>query len=181
MREPSRPADTGPDSTMPQPGPERSRVVTWCDPTAAAPAAATMSGIEFLRALAAGKVAPAPIARLMDIELDEVAEGRAVFGVVPGEHHYNLMGAAHGGLAATLLDSAMGCAVHTMLQPGQFYTTLEIKVNYVRALRHDGGRIRAIGTVVHVGARTATAEGRIVDGHGRLYAHGTTTCMLLGR
>lgn len=182
MHEMSRPAeaDPSPAQTTTQPNPERSRLVTWDDPAAAAPAAAAMSGIEFLRALAAGRLAPAPIARLMGIELDEVAEGMAVFAVVPGEHHYNLMGAAHGGLAATLLDSAMGCAVHTMLQLGQFYTTLEIKVNYVRPLRHDGGRVRAVGTVIHVGARTATAEGRVVDEDGRLYAHGTTTCMLLG-
>jgi uncharacterized protein (TIGR00369 family) len=179
MSQTSRPGDA--NSPMHRAAVERSRVVTWEDPAAAAPAGAAMNGIEFLRAIVAGKVAAAPIARLMGFELDEVAEGRAVFAAVLGEHHYNLMGAAHGGLAATLLDSAMGCAVHTLLQPAQFYTTLEIKVNYVRPLKLDSGRVRAVGTVIHIGARTATAEGRIVDHAGRLYAHGTTTCVLLGR
>lgn len=182
MDQRSERADADPLSARPtsEPGRGRLRTVTWDDPAAAARAGAAMSGIEYMRAIADGAVPAPPIARLIGFELDEVAEGRAVFTVEPGEHHYNPIGVAHGGLAATLLDSAMGCAVHTMLPAGQFYTTLEIKVNYVRALKHDTGRVRAVGTVIHMGGKTATAEGRIIDAGGRIYAHGTTTCMLLG-
>lgn len=109
----------------------------------------------------------------------EVSEGHAVFAVDPDEYHYNPIGVVHGGLAATLLDSAMGCAVHSKLPPGAGYTTLEIKVNFIRAMTGETGRVRCEAKIVHSGARTATAEGRIVDEAGKLYAHGTTTCLIL--
>jgi len=160
--------------------PVRSRTVTWEDPIAAARAGLAMPGIEYLRAIVDGRVPAPPIASLMGFEMDEISEGHVVFTVVPGEHHYNPMGVAHGGLAATLLDSAMGCAIHSMLPKGRFFTTLEIKVNYVKALRHETGRVRAIANIIHFGGKTATAEGRVVDAAGQLYAHATTTCMLLG-
>jgi uncharacterized protein (TIGR00369 family) len=159
--------------------PERTRIVTWEDPLATAHAGAALSGIEFLRAVARGEIPAPPIALLLGFTLDEVEEGRVVFTAEPGEHHYNPIGVVHGGLAATLLDSAMGCAVHSRLPRGRGYTTLEIKVNYVRAIKRDSGRLRAEGQVVHVGGRVATAEGRLVDAGGELYAHATTTCMLL--
>jgi uncharacterized protein (TIGR00369 family) len=161
-------------------GTERTRVVTWEDPVASAGSGAAMSGIEYLRAIVARKIPAAPIALLMGFELEEVGEGRAVFAVTPGEHHYNPIGVVHGGLAATLLDSALGCAVHTLLPRGRGYTTLEIKVNYVRAMKRDTGRVRAVASVVHLGGKVATAEGRVVDAAGTIYAHGTTTCLLLG-
>jgi uncharacterized protein (TIGR00369 family) len=160
--------------------PERTLTVAWEDPMAAAQAGAAMSGIDYMRAVAAGTMPAPPIARLMGFEIEEIGEGRAVFAVTPGEQHYNPIGVAHGGLAATLLDSCMGCCIHTLLPKGRAYTTLEIKVNYVRALRSESGRVRAIGTVIHMGGQVATAEGRIVDDAGKLYAHGTTTCILLG-
>jgi uncharacterized protein (TIGR00369 family) len=159
---------------------QRVRTVSWEDPVPAAAAGAAMSGLEYLRAIVEGRMPPPPIAQLMGYTLDEVSEGRAVFGMDPGEHVYNPIGSVHGGVAATLLDSAMACAVHTMLPRGAGYTTLEIKVNYVRAMSRDTGRVRAIGTLVHVGSRTGTAEGRLVDAAGKLYAHGTTTCLVLG-
>jgi uncharacterized protein (TIGR00369 family) len=156
----------------------RTRIVTWEDPLATAQAGVALSGIEFLRAVARGEIPPPPIALLLGFTLAEVEEGRVVFTAEPGEHHYNPIGVVHGGLAATLLDSAMGCAVHSRLPEGRAYTTLEIKVNFVRAIRRDSGRLRAEGQVVHMGGRVATAEGRLVDATGQLYAHATTTCML---
>jgi uncharacterized protein (TIGR00369 family) len=126
-----------------------------------------------------GELPPPPFASLLNFDLVEVSEGHAAFAVNPAEYHYNPIGVVHGGLAATLLDSAMGCAVHSMLPAGAGYTTLEIKVNFIRAMTAETGRLRCEANVVHSGARTATAEGRIVDEAGKLYAHGTTTCLIL--
>ena len=157
---------------------ERTRTVKWHDPATVAKAALAMPGAAFLRAIAEGRLPPPPIASLMGFDIEEVGEGRVVFAVDPQEYHYNPIGVVHGGLAATLLDSAMGCAVHSLLPEGRAYTTLELKVNYVRALKHDTGRVRAIGKVIHLGGKVATAEGSIVDAAGKLHAHGTTTCLL---
>jgi uncharacterized protein (TIGR00369 family) len=115
----------------------------------------------------------------MNFGLSEIGEGRATFVCDPAEYHYNPIGLIHGGLAATLLDSAMGCAVHTTLPAGVGYTTLEIKVNYVRPIMAGKGTIRCEGTVIHRGSRTATASGRVIDDKGKLYAHATTTCLIL--
>lgn len=157
---------------------ERTRTITWADPAPIAEAGRTMSGLEFLRAMADGSLPFAPIGSLMNIRPVEVEQGRVVFVATPQEYHYNPIGVAHGGLAATLLDSAMGCSVHSALPAGVGYTTIEIKVNYVRALTTAVGEVRAEGKVIHVGGRLASAEGRIVDAEGRLYAHGSTTCMI---
>ena len=157
---------------------ERTRTVTWQDPAPLGQAGLSMSGAAFLRAIAEGRLPPPPIASLMGFDIEEVGEGRVVFAVEPQELHYNPIGVVHGGLAATLLDSAMGCAVHSMLPEGRAYTTLELKVNYIRALKRGLGRVRAIGKVIHLGGKVATAEGTLVDGAGKLYAHGTTTCLL---
>jgi uncharacterized protein (TIGR00369 family) len=132
-----------------------------------------------LRAIAAGELAGAPIAHLMGFEPVEAEEGRVVFACVPGQQHYNPIGSVHGGLAATLLDSAMGCAVHSTLPEGSGYTTLELKVNFTRPITVDTGRILCEGTVVHRGGRVATAEGRVwAERSGKLLAHGTTTCLI---
>jgi len=157
----------------------RTRTVTWDDPLASAKAGAKLSGIEYLRAMANGTIPMPPLAALLGFDFDEVSEGRVVFSMMPGEHHYNPIGVVHGGVAATVLDSAMGCAVQSTQPRGRGYSTLELKVNLVRALTADSGRVHAIGTVIHVGRQTATAEGRLVDAKGKLYAHSTTTCILL--
>jgi uncharacterized protein (TIGR00369 family) len=157
----------------------RNRSVSWQDPRALAEAGRGMPGIEFLRAIASGRLPPPPIAVVLGFSLVEVEPGRAVFEVVPGEHHYNPIGVVHGGLAMTLLDSAMGCAVQTHMPAGSGYTTLEAKTNLVRAITADTGMLRAIGKTVHVGKRMATAEGRLEDAAGKLYAHATTTCIVL--
>ncbi|TQF14812.1 PaaI family thioesterase [Myxococcus llanfairpwllgwyngyllgogerychwyrndrobwllllantysiliogogogochensis] len=156
----------------------RTRTVTWRDPLEGVAAAKSLSGLEYLRAIVRGEVPGAPIAALMGFAPVEVSEGRAVFVVEPGEHHYNPIGTVHGGLAATLLDSALGCAVHSTLPVGAGYTTLELHVNMVRAISHDTGLLTCTGEVIHVGGRVATAQARLTDADGKLYAHGTTTCMV---
>ena len=158
---------------------ERTRIVTWQDPAPVGKEAFSMAGAAFLRAIAERKLPPPPIANLMGFDIEEVGEGRVIFGVEPQEYHYNPIGMVHGGLAATLLDSAMGCAVHSLLPEGRAYTTLELKVNFVRPLKHDTGRVQAIGKVIHLGGKVATAEGSLIDRAGKLYAHATTTCLLV--
>lgn len=157
---------------------ERTRTITWADPVAAAESGRVMSGLEHLRAMADGRLPLPPIAELMGFWLAEAEEGRVVFAALPAEYHYNPIGVVHGGFAATLLDSAMGCAVHSTLPASTGYTTLEVKINYVRPLTRETGEVRCLGNVIHAGGRTATAEGRLEDAAGRLYAHATTTCLL---
>src|SRR6266513_1875857 len=111
------------------------------------------------------------IGALMNFNITELSEGRAVFTVEPAEYHYNPIGVVHGGLAATLLDSAMGCAVHSTLPAGASYTTLEIKVNFIRPMTAETGVVRCEANIIHVGGRTATAEGKVFDQKGKLYAH----------
>jgi uncharacterized protein (TIGR00369 family) len=148
-------------------------------PEALAAAGRRTSGLEFLRALRDGELAPPPIAILLGMRLVEVEEGRAVFECVPGEQHYNPIGVVHGGFAMTLLDSAMTCAIQTRAQAGTGFTTVEAKTNFVRPITAGTGKIRPVGTLIHAGSRLATAEGRVVDAAGKLYAHATTTCILL--
>jgi len=158
---------------------KRTLEVKWEDPIALAQAARKMSGIEFLRAIRDRRLPAPPIAQLLGFALVEVEPGHAVFEVTPGEQHYNPIGVVHGGLAMTLLDSAMGCAVHTQMPAGTAYTTLEAKTNLVRAITAETGKLRAIGKTLHVGKRMATAEGRLEDASGKLYAHSSTTCIVL--
>jgi uncharacterized protein (TIGR00369 family) len=157
----------------------RERAVTWEDPMPASRAAATMSGLEYLQALLDGRFPPPPIAILLGFTLREVQRGRAVFEVQPAEYHYNPIGLVHGGLAATLLDSALGSAVHSTLAAGVRYTTVDLQVHLVRAVTVDTGVLRCEASVVHAGSRLATAEGRLIDANGRVYAHGSTTCLIL--
>jgi uncharacterized protein (TIGR00369 family) len=158
---------------------ERALAVAWDDPAALAAAGRTLPGIDFLRAIREGRLPAPPIAKLLGFDLVEVELGHAVFECRPGEQHYNPIGVVHGGLAMTLLDSAMGCCVHTRMPAGGAYTTLEAKTNLVRAITEKSGTLRAIGKLVHFGSRIATAEGRLVDAEGKLYAHATSTCMVL--
>jgi uncharacterized protein (TIGR00369 family) len=158
----------------------RTRTVTWQDPLAALPAAAGMSGMAFMKAVFDGELPPPPIMTTMAITGGEVEEGRAVFEGEPGEFLYNPIGVVHAAFAMTILDSAMGCAVHTTLAVGERYTTLETKVNFVRAITAETGPVRCEGVVVHRGGRIATAEGKLfAKGSGKLLAHGTSTCMVI--
>jgi uncharacterized protein (TIGR00369 family) len=140
---------------------------------------AGLSGLEHLRAIRDGRLPAAPMAQKLDFALVEVDHGRVVFEGRPSAAFYNPIGTVHGGWAATLLDSCMGCAAHSTLPPGSAYTTLEFKVNLVRAITAATGTVRATGVVLQAGRRIATAEGRLVDAAGRLLAHGTTTCLVL--
>jgi uncharacterized protein (TIGR00369 family) len=136
------------------------------------------SGLEIMQAMLAGELPYPHIAETLDFSLIEVSVGRTVFQGVPQLKHYNPLGTVHGGWYATLLDSALGCAVHTALPAGRGYTTAELSVNIVRAASFKSGPLRAIGTVIHSGRQMATAEARIVGADGKLYAHGTTTCLV---
>jgi uncharacterized protein (TIGR00369 family) len=157
----------------------RSLSISWSDPVALAEAGRSMSGIEFLRAIRDGRLPHPPICSLLNYRLVEVEPGHAVFEITPAEQHYNPIGVVHGGIAMTLLDSAMGCAVQTEMPAGGGYTTLEAKTNLVRGVSAGSGPLRAIARLVHLGKRVATAEGRLEDTQGKLYAHATTTCLIL--
>ena len=158
---------------------ERTRTYSWDDPFAGLRAARTMTGLEYLRAIARRELPAPPIAATLDFTIDTIEEGCVVFAIEPQEFHYNPIGVVHGGLAATLCDSAMGCAVHSTLPAGTAYTTLELKVNLVRALTKDTGRVRCEGKTIALGGRIATAEARLTDANGTLYAHATTTCLIM--
>ncbi len=139
---------------------------------------AAMTGLDFVRAMFAGKLPPPPIMQTIE-PYDQVADSGAVaFSSVPGFRHYNPIGSVHGGYAATLLDSAMGLAVHTTLPAGSGYTTLEFKVSFIRGMTEDTGPVRTEGKVLNAGRRAATAEARIIDAAGKLLAHATTTCLV---
>lgn len=142
------------------------------------PDVANRTGMEVFEAIFAGELPPAPIGETLDFVPIHMAPGEAVFQGSPKRRHYNPLGTVHGGWFATLLDSAVGCAIHTTLPAGKAFTTLELKVNMVRALNDGVPLVRAEGKVIHVGRQVATAEGRIVGPDGKLYAHATTTCLI---
>ncbi|MCM1945006.1 MULTISPECIES: PaaI family thioesterase [Streptomyces] len=156
----------------------RSRTVEWEDAGATARAAASMAGLDFLREMIAGRLPGPPIAALLGFSLEEAEHGRAVFALEPGEEHYNPIGSVHGGVYATLLDSAAGCAVHTTLPQGIAYTSLDLQTRFLRPITMDTGKVRAVGTVLSQGRRTALAEAGLYDAQDRLLAHATSTCML---
>lgn len=148
-------------------------------PGLASPAVvANKTGLEIMQAMLAGELPYPHIAETLDFTLVQVGAGKAVFQGTPQLKHYNPLGSVHGGWYATLLDSAVGCAVHTMMPVGRGYTTAEFSINIVRAASDQSGPLRAIGTVIHCGRQLATAEGRIVGPDGKLYAHATTTCLV---
>ncbi|MFP6709900.1 MAG: PaaI family thioesterase [Alphaproteobacteria bacterium] len=137
-----------------------------------------MAGIDFLRAMINGQLAQCAYQQTMDYDLMEVGDGRMVFAVKAAKYMLNPLGSVHGGYYARMLDSALGCAIHSRLPAGQTYTTLEFKLNMVRAIPTDGRVIRAIGEVVHPGRKIATSEARLEDDGGKLYAHATCSCMI---
>ncbi|GAN76795.1 PaaI family thioesterase [Acidisphaera rubrifaciens] len=156
----------------------RSVLIEWEDADIIAQAGREMAGLDFLRALRDGRIPRPPVAALIGTDLTEVEHGRVVMRMTAAEQHYNPLGTVHGGVIATLLDSVMGCAVQSTLEKGRGYTTLEIKVNYVRALTKEVGVVSGEGRVVHAGRRSAVAEARLTDAGGRLYATASTTCLV---
>jgi len=175
-------ADAGGAEAAPPPGwgEARSKTVTWYDPAiTAAAGAAGLSGLEFMRAVAAGAVPPPPIAQLLNMRLREVDHGLAVFECEPDESVYNPIGVVHGGLVCTLADSAAGCAVHTTLEPGVAYTSVDITVNYLRPVTLNSGTLTVTGKVVRSGRRMALAAVEVHDGAGRLVATATSNCLIM--
>jgi uncharacterized protein (TIGR00369 family) len=158
----------------------RTRSFSWEDPAAAAATGINMPGLEYLEAIAAGTLPPPPVAQLLGFSIVEVEHGRALFAMQPEEWMYNPLGSVHGGVVATLLDTCMGCAVHSTLEAGVGFTTSDLQVRYIRAMSDGTGRVLAEGRIVHRGRRTATAEGRLLTEDGEtLLAHATTGCMIL--
>jgi len=139
---------------------------------------AGMAGIDFVRAIFDGRLPSPPIMQTIELFDSSAEPGVVAFHSIPGFRHYNPIGSVHGGYAATLLDSAMGLAVHSMLSAGSGYTTLEFKISFIRGMTRDTGAVRSEGRTLNVGRRAATAEGRITDAKGRLLAHATTTCLV---
>ena len=159
--------------------PARERTYSWSDPSLTADAARSSAGIDLLQAVAGGRLPGAPVAATFDFVLDSVEPGRVEFSFVPAEYHYNPIGSVHGGVYATLLDSAAGCAVHSMLPAGVGYTSLDLTVKFLRAMTVDTGRVRCTGTVTHLGGRTALAEARLVDDADRLLATAVSSVLLI--
>lgn len=157
---------------------QRRRLVEWSDPAEIANAARALSGLEFVQKMRSGEIPAPPIALLVGQTMEEAEKGRVVMTLRPDEHLYNPIGAVHGGAIATILDSVMGCAVHTCLPKGTAYTTLEIKVNYLRAATVASGAFRAEGRATHVGRRSAVAHGELVDSRGKTIATASTTCLV---
>jgi len=159
----------------------RERTFTWSDPRAFVAAGRGQSGRQILDALAAGRIPAPPAVELVGIELIAVGDGHVEMALIPAEYMYNTIGCVHGGILATLLDSAMGCSVLSLLDANTGHTTLDLHVNFVRAATIDAGRLIAAGDVIHRGSRIATASGKVTDADGRLYAHATTTCLFTAR
>lgn len=157
----------------------KSRSYEYVPPSPPPAELAALPGMALFEAMLAGQLAPPPIAATLAFTLVHAEPGHVVFEGEPCDWAYNPIGSVHGGYIATLLDSAVACAVHSNLPAGLVYTTLELKLNFTRALRSDAGVVRAEGRLIHPGQRVATAEGRLVGHDGKLYAHATTTCLIM--
>jgi uncharacterized protein (TIGR00369 family) len=167
---------TDPEGTITS---SRVRNISWIDPAASAEEARSLCGIDFVRNLMQGQIPPPPVFELLGIRVVRVAQGEVDCELVPAEFHYNPMGGVHGGIISTLLDSVMGLAVCTQLPLGSLFATVELKVNFVRPISVKTGVLLACGNIIHPGSRVATAEARLTDQAGKLYAHSTATCLVL--
>lgn len=163
----------------PAPAPARTRTYSWEDPALIARAAAEQDGLEFLRAGVDGAGRIAPIGATVGFVLVAVERGEVTFALDPAEHQYNPIGSVHGGVYATVLDSAAGCAVHSTLVRGERYTSLDLSVKFLRGITLESGRVTCTGRVRHAGRRTALAEAELVDGEGRLLATATSSCLVV--
>jgi uncharacterized protein (TIGR00369 family) len=171
---------TQPGSQARTDGAVRTRTYTWTDPSVTLAALPGMSGIEFLSAIGRGVLPPPPVMGTLGMEPVEVGEGWIRFSLVPQEMHYNPIGTVHGGVLATMLDSAAGCAVHSTLPAGMGYTSMDLTTKYLRPVTVATGRIIATGTVLSRGSRTALAEARLTDSRDNLLAHATSSCLIFG-
>jgi uncharacterized protein (TIGR00369 family) len=158
---------------------ERTKTIQWQDPMEGAAKAMHMSGLEYLQAMSDGKIPLPPILHTLDFKVDSAEKGQAIFSFEPQEFHYNPIGSAHGGVISAILDSAMGCTLHSILPAGTGYTTLELKVNFLKAITIKTGVLRAIGKIINSGSRTALVEAQLLDSNNKLYAYAVSTCMIL--
>jgi uncharacterized protein (TIGR00369 family) len=156
----------------------RTRTYSWIDPAATFSALAGMSGIEMLSAMERGELPPPPVMQTLGMHAIEFREGLVRFGLEPGELHYNPLGTVHGGVIATMLDSATGCAVHSVLAAGYGYTSVDLTTKFLRPVTAGTGPVTVTGTVLSRGARTALAEAKLTDDHGRMLAYATSTCLI---
>jgi uncharacterized protein (TIGR00369 family) len=158
----------------------RSRTFSWANPATSAELIGTKSGLELLQAMIDGALPPPPVMHMLAMDDLSAEHGRVIVHLTPQEFHYNPLGTVHGGVLATVLDTAAGCAVHSTLPPGVGYTSVDLTTKYLRPVTVDSGTLRGEGTVLSAGRRTALAEAKITDGKGRLVAHATSTCLLFG-
>lgn len=165
--------------TSEQPGAVRERTYSWPDPEIFAKAARELDGVDFFRQLADGTFPAPPISATLGMTLVEVDDGRVVFEVIPQEWHYNPIGTVHGGVLATIADSALGCAVHTKLKAGTGYTSMDLNIKFTRAATLETGPLTCTGRVVTLGRRAATSESEITDRSGRVIAHAIATCLII--
>lgn len=156
----------------------RKRTFQWEDPMQGAKEAVTMAGLDYFQAMNDGKLPLPPLLRTLDFKVESIEPGKAVFSFEPQEFHYNPIGTVHGGVISAILDSAMGCSVHSLLPAGTGYTTLELKINFLKAITIKSGGLRAVGKVIHSGSRTALAEAQLTDQNGCIFAHSVSTCMI---
>lgn len=159
--------------------PERTRTISWDDPQALADAGTELAGIDYLRAMMAGELPHPPISELLGQRITAVEDRSVTFSLTPSEFHYNPIGVLHGGIAATLIDSATGCAVHTTLPAGGQYLTLNLSTDYLRPITEASGEVHCTGTVVHRGRKTGIATAEVVDSAGKVYARGQSNCLIL--
>ena len=157
---------------------KRTKEITWEDPALGAKQALKMNGIDYLKAMGEGQLPLPPLLYTLDFKVGELAPGRVSFSFVPQEFHYNPIGSVHGGVISAILDSAMGCSLHSLLEAGRAYTTLELKVNFLKAVTIQTGELHALGKVIHLGGRTSLVEAQLLDNKGQVYAHATSTCMI---
>ena len=159
----------------------RKRTFTWDDPLIGAEKAMTMNGLDYLKEIEAGIIPPPPIGLLMDFRIVSIKHGEVIFEVTPSEFHYNPIGMVHGGLFATIMDSTMGSAIQTTLSAGSGYSTIDLQVTYIKSAKIETGTLTCTGKVIHSGRKIATGYAEVRDGKGVLYAHATTTCMIMTR
>ena len=156
----------------------RERTFRWDDPMKGAKEALTMAGLDYFQAMNDGKLSMPPLLQTLDFKVESIEKGKAVFAFEPQEFHYNPIGTVHGGVISAILDSAMGCSIHSLLAAGTGYTTLELKVNFLKAITIKSGELKAVGKLIHSGSRTALVEAQLIDEKGTIYAHGVSTCMI---
>jgi uncharacterized protein (TIGR00369 family) len=157
---------------------DRTRTSSWRDPRLRAELAGSLAGIVLLRKIFSGELPSPPIVETLDIESSSIEAGEVVFSLKPAEFHYNPIGSVHGGVIATILDSAAGCAVHSTLAAGEAYTSADLSVKFLRPVTLKTGRVRAIGTLISRSSRTALAEARLLDATDRLLAYATSSCLI---